>query len=81
VPTVQLFTGYLTRLMKYVKFMKKVVPLRDDLFDFFYEALPGYEVAGRRRILLDCRGSFQDTEVCDYQYKTMTKWGRGMFVT
>ena len=26
VPTVQLFTDYLVRLMKYVEFMKKVVP-------------------------------------------------------
>ena len=40
VPTVQLFTDYIVRLMKYVEFMKKVVPLHDDLFDFFYEALP-----------------------------------------
>ena len=46
VPTVQLFTDYLVRLMKYVEFMKKVVPLHDDLFDFFYEALPGYEEGG-----------------------------------
>ncbi len=59
VPTVQLFTDYLVRLMKYVEFMKKVVPLHDDLFDFFYEALPGYEEVGRRRILLGCWGSFK----------------------
>src|ERR1700730_5969808 len=52
VPTIQLFTDYLVRLMKYVEFMKKVVPLHDDLFNFFYEALPGYEEVGRRRILL-----------------------------
>src|ERR1700722_9974317 len=38
VPTVQLFTDYIVRLMKYVEFMKKVLPLHDDLFDFFYEA-------------------------------------------
>ena len=81
VPTVQLFTDYLTRLMKYVEFMKKVVPLHDDLFDFFYEALPGYEEVGRRRVLLGCWGSFQDPDVCDYKYKNMTNWGRGMFVT
>ncbi len=37
--TVQLFTDYLTRLMRYVEFMKRVVPLHDDLFDFFYDAL------------------------------------------
>ena len=50
VPTVQLFSDYLVRLMRYVEFMKKVVPLHDDIFDFFYEALPGYEEVGRRRM-------------------------------
>ena len=39
--TIQLFTDYYTRLMRYVEFMKRVVPMHDDLFDFFYEALPG----------------------------------------
>ena len=81
VPTIQLFTDYLVRLMKYVEFMKKVVPLHDDLFDFFYEALPGYEKVGQRRVLLACWGSFNNPDVCDYTYKNMTKWGRGMFVT
>ena len=81
VPTVQLFTDYLVRLMKYVEFMKKVVPLHDDLFDFFYEALPGYEKVGQRRILLGCWGSFNDPDHCDYTYKNMTDWGRKMFVT
>ena len=81
VPTVQLFTDYLVRLMKYVEFMKKVVPLHDDLFDFFYEALPGYEEVGRRRVLLGCWGSFNNPEVCDYTYKKMTDWGRAMYVT
>ena len=81
VPTVQLFTDYLVRLMKYVEFMKKVVPLHDDLFDFFYYALPGYEKVGQRRVLLGCWGSFNDPAVCDYTYENMTNWGRGMFVT
>jgi hydrogenase large subunit len=81
VPTIQLFTDYIVRLMKYVEFMKKVVPLHDDLFDFFYEALPGYEEVGRRRILLGCWGSFNNPDVCDYTYKKMTDWGRGMYVT
>jgi hydrogenase large subunit len=81
VPTVQLFTDYMVRLMKYVEFMKKVVPLHDDLFDFFYEALPGYEKVGQRRILLGCWGSFQDPDVCDYNYKNMDKWGKAMYVT
>ncbi|MBV8227281.1 MAG: nickel-dependent hydrogenase large subunit [Verrucomicrobia bacterium] len=81
VPSVQLFTDFLIRLMKYVEFMKKVVPLHDDLFDFFYEALPGYEQVGQRRILLGCWGSFQDPEVCDYDYRTMDRWGKAMYVT
>jgi hydrogenase large subunit len=81
VPTVQLFTDYIVRLMKYVEFMKKVVPLHDDLFDFFYDALPGYEKVGQRRILLGCWGSFNNPDVCDYTYEKMTDWGRGMYVT
>jgi hydrogenase large subunit len=81
VPTIQLFTDYLVRLMKYVEFMKKVVPLHDDLFDFFYDALPGYEEVGRRRVLLGCWGSFNNPAVCDYSYKKMTEWGRAMYVT
>src|SRR5213079_779109 len=61
--------------------MKKMVPLHDDLFDFFYQALPGYERVGYRRTLIGCWGSFQDPNVCDYDYRTMDKWGRAMFVT
>jgi hydrogenase large subunit len=81
VPTVQLFTDYLIRLMRYCEFMKKVVPLHDDLFDFMYEALPGYEKVGQRRILLGCWGSFQDPAVCDYRYQNMNEWGNAMYVT
>ena len=61
VPTIQLFTDYLVRLMKYVEFMKKVVPLHDDLFDFFYQALPGYEQVGQRRILAGLLGIVQQS--------------------
>src|SRR3989440_3758714 len=81
VPTVQLFTDYLVRLARYAEFMKKVVPLHDDLFDFFYQALPGYEKVGWRRTLLGCWGSFNDPEHCDYRYQSMGEWGRRMFVT
>ncbi|MBR7827038.1 nickel-dependent hydrogenase large subunit [Actinospica sp. MGRD01-02] len=81
VATVQLFTDYLTRLMRYVEFMKRVVPLHDDLFDFFYEAMPGYEEVGRRRIQLVCWGSLNNPEYCDFDYRTMEQWGRKMFVS
>src|SRR5947209_77793 len=81
VATIQVFTDYLVRLMKYVEWMKKMVPLHDDLFDFFYQAMPGYEMVGYRQTLLGCWGSFQDPDVCDYDYRTMDKWGKAMFVT
>ena len=81
VPTVQLFTDYLVRLMRYVEFMKKVVPLHDDIFDFFYDALPGYEEVGRRRMDTICWGSFNDPDHCDYTYRRMGAWGKKMFVT
>jgi len=81
VPSTQLFTEYLTRLMKYVDFVKRVVPLHDDLFDFMYEALPGYERVGERRVLLACWGSFQNPEACDFRYETMSDWAREMYVS
>jgi hydrogenase large subunit len=81
VATIQLFTDYLTRLMRYVEFMKRVVPLHDDLFDFFYQAMPGYEEVGRRRILMGNWGAFNDPDHCDFSYQNMESWGRKMFVT
>jgi hydrogenase large subunit len=77
----QTFLDYLSRLMRYIDYMKICVPLHDDLFDFFYEALPGYEHVGERRVLLGCWGSLNDPEYCDFTYRNMTEWGRHMFVT
>jgi len=57
------------------------VPLHDDLFDFMYQALPGYEKVGQRRVLLACWGAFQNPDACNYRYADMTDWGRKMFVT
>ncbi|OEV10721.1 hydrogenase large subunit [Streptomyces sp. Amel2xB2] len=81
VATPQLFTDYLVRLMRCMDFVKRAVAMNDDVFDFFYEAMPGYEEVGRRRTLLACWGCFQDPEVVDYDYRTMNTWGNAMFVT
>ena len=81
VATPQVFTDYLSRLLRFLDFAKRLIPLNDDLIDFFYEALPGYEKVGNRRDQHGCWGSFQNPDVCDYQYKNMTKWGRAMYVT
>jgi hydrogenase large subunit len=81
VATPQVFSDYLVRLLRLLDFVKKAVPLNDDLFNFFYEALPGYENVGRRRTQLACWGTFQDPDACDYRYETMNDWGHAMFVT
>ena len=81
VPTVQLFTDYLVRLARYAEFMKKCVPLHDDLFNFFYDALPGYEKVGQRRVLLGCWGAFNNPQMCDYTYKNLPRAGDAMYVT
>jgi hydrogenase large subunit len=80
-PEPSLFTDYLSRMLDILDFVKKAVAMNDDIFDFWYEALPGYEEVGRRRVLLGCWGAFQDPEVVDYRYETMTDWGRAMYVT
>jgi hydrogenase large subunit len=81
VATPQVFTDYLVRLIKFIDFAKRLVPLNDDIFNFFYSALPGYERVGERRILLGCWGAFQDPDVVNYRYENMSEWGRAMFVT
>src|SRR5256712_13830270 len=81
VRSVQLFSEYFVRLSRYIDFVKRMVPLHDDFFDFFLQALPGYERVGQRRILLGCWGAFQNPEACDFRYQTMPQWGREMFVT
>ncbi|MFI6658548.1 nickel-dependent hydrogenase large subunit [Streptomyces sp. NPDC050523] len=78
-PTV--FTDYLSRLMRVIDFVKKAVAMNDDVFDFFYEALPGYEEVGRRRTLLGCWGAWQNPDVVDYRYENMNAWGKAMYVT
>ena len=80
-PEPSLFTDYLSRLLSILDFVKRQVAMNDDVFDFFYEALPGYEEVGRRRVLLGCWGSWQDPNVCDYRYETMNRWGNAMYVT
>src|ERR671910_310880 len=60
---------------------KQALAMNDDVFDFFYEAMPGYEEVGRRRIQLGCWSAFQNPDVCDYKYENMAEWGRGAYVT
>src|SRR4249919_3379475 len=79
--THQTMTDYYVRLMRYFEYVKRTVPMHDDLYDFFYEALPGYEKVGYRDTNLVCWGAFDDPDVVDYDYRTMTEWGKRRFIT
>src|ERR687896_353564 len=82
VPTPQLFTDYLVRLMRCMDWVKKIVPITDDLFDFFYDITDGeYGKVGHRRTLLGCWGAFQNPDVVNYSYEGMNDAGNGSFVT
>jgi hydrogenase large subunit len=82
VPTPQLFTDYLVRLMRCMDWVKKIVPITDDLFDFFYEVTDGeYAKVGHRRTLLGCWGAFQNPDVVNYTYEGMNDAGNASFVT
>jgi hydrogenase large subunit len=82
VPTPQLFTDYLVRLMRCMDWVKKIVPISDDLFDFFYDITDGeYGKVGQRRTLLGCWGAFQNPDVVNYSYEGMNDAGNGSFVT
>jgi hydrogenase large subunit len=79
--TQQTCTEYYVRLMRYIDYCKRTVPMHDDLYDFFYEALPGYEKVGFRETDLVCWGCFDDPDYTDYRYSTMTEWGRHRYIT
>jgi hydrogenase large subunit len=82
VPTPQLFTDYLVRLMRCMDWVKKIVPISDDLFDFFYDITDGeYGKVGHRRTLLGCWGAFQNPDVVNYSYEGLNDAGNGSFVT
>ncbi|MEO6056935.1 MAG: nickel-dependent hydrogenase large subunit [Gemmatimonadales bacterium] len=79
--THQTLTDYYVRLMRYFEYCKRTVPMHDDLYDFWLDALPGYDQVGYRETDLVCWGCFDDPDYVDYKYSTMTEWGRKRFVT
>ena len=79
--THQTCTDYYVRLMRYIDYVKRSVPMHDDLYDFFLQELPGYDMVGYRDTDLICWGYFDDPDYVDYDYKTMTDWGRARYIT
>ena len=79
--THQTCTDYYVRLMRYFDYVKRSVPMHDDLYDFFLQELPGYDMVGYRDTDLVCWGCFDDPDYVDYSYRGMTEWGRHRFIT
>ena len=79
--TSQTCTDYYVRLMRYVDYAKRTVPMHDDIYDFFLQELPGYDMVGYRETDLVCWGAFDDPDVLRYDYRDMTNWGRTRYVT
>ena len=79
--THQTCTDYYVRLMRYIDYTKRSVHMHDDLYDFFLEQLPGYDMVGYRDTNLVCWGCFDDPDYVDYDYRNMTEWGRRRMVT
>ena len=79
--THQTLTDYYVRLMRYMDYAKRTVPMHDDLYDFFLQELPGYDMVGFRETDLVCWGAFDDPQYVDYSYRNMTEWGRHRWVT
>src|SRR6185437_5514530 len=55
--TSQTLTDYYVRLMRYFDYVKRSVPMHDDLYDFFLQELPGYDMVGFRETNLVNWGS------------------------
>ena len=79
--THQTCTDYYVRLMRYMDYCKRTVPMHDDIYDFFLQELPGYDMVGYRETDLVCWGAFDDPDVLSYDYKDMTEWGRTRQIT
>ena len=79
--THQTCTDYYVRLMRYFDYVKRSVPMHDDLYDFFLQELPGYDMVGYRETNLVNWGSFDDPDYVDYDYRHMTEWGRKRYIT
>ncbi len=67
--------------MRYIDYVKRSVPMHDDLYDFFLQELPGYDQVGYRRHGPRLLGAFDDPDYVDYDYRNMGQWGEKRYVT
>ena len=79
--TIQLFTDYLTRLMRYLRVHEARGAAARRPVRLLLRGHARLQEVGRRRILMGNWGAFNDPDHCDFSYSRMESWGRKMFVT
>ena len=65
VPSIQVFTDYMVRLAHYAEFMKRCLPLHDDLLDFSMKRCQDTSKWANAASVGGCWVSFEDPERCD----------------
>jgi hydrogenase large subunit len=73
--TLQTFNEYQTRLFELLDYAKKIAFIWDDVFDFLYEANPGFKEVGKRRKDLIDLGIWDHHEAYDARYEHANEWG------
>jgi hydrogenase large subunit len=74
--THQTCTDYYVRLMRYIEYVKRTVPMHDDLYDFFLQELPGYDMVGYRDTDLCAGAASTIPDYVDYSYKQHGRVGQ-----
>jgi hydrogenase large subunit len=75
------FNEFYVRLAQFFDYAKRVVPLWDDLCDFFYDANPAYRQVGVRPKNLVDSGIWDHHEVYDATYANAGQWGDRRWAT
>ena len=75
------FNEFYVRLAQFFDYAKRVVPLWDDLCDFFYDANPAYRQVGVRPKNLVDTGIWDHHEVYDATYANAGRWGDRRWAT
>lgn len=84
--TPDLFTNYLTRMIKVYDWAKIMALVWEDIINFWYNVKPEYEEVGRfSKVNLICGGIYDDPEIAEsgdlYRYESAREWGEKRLVT
>ena len=79
--THQTCTDYYVRLMRYFDYVKRSVPMHDDLYDFFLNELPGYDMVGYRETNLVNWGSLRRPRLRRLRLPQHDRVGRKRYIT